>query len=71
MEDILLVTGWHRARSCTNVVFFGGSDAAQVSFGVQVGDSGAKIEWKFSREQTLGVALNCGPSGDVRICSQP
>jgi len=70
MEDIVLVTGWHRTRSCTNVVFLDSGDGAQVSFGVRVGASGANIEWQFSREHIRGVVVNRGPSGNVRICSQ-
>jgi hypothetical protein len=37
MEDIILVTGTHRARSCTNVVFPGGREDAQASFGINLG----------------------------------
>ena len=69
LEDIVLVTGCHRTRSYTNVAFSESRDGAQVSFGVRVGVSGADITWQFSREQIGGVALNCGPSGDVRPCS--
>lgn len=69
MEDIVLVTGCHRTRSYTNVTFSETRDGAQVSFGVQVGVSGADITWQLSREQIRGVVLNCGPSGDVRPCS--
>jgi len=37
MEDIILVTGCHRTRSYTNVIFSESQDGAQVSFGVRVG----------------------------------
>jgi hypothetical protein len=66
MEDIVLVTGCHRARSWTNIVFSENRSGAQVSFGVRVGPSGSDVRWQFSREQIRGgVVLNIGPSGDV------
>ena len=70
MEEILLVTGCHRARSFTNILFSEGRDGARVSFGVQVGNYGAKIEWEVSHEQIREVLIQRGPSGDVRPCSQ-
>jgi hypothetical protein len=67
MEDIVLVTGCHRTRSWTNIVFSENRAGAQVSFGVRVGNSGSDIKWQFSREQIRGgVVLSIGPSGDVR-----
>lgn len=66
MEDVVLVTGCHRTRSWTNIVFSENRNGAQVSFGVRVGISGSDINWQFSREQIRGVVLNIGPSGDVR-----
>jgi len=66
MEDIILVTGCHRTRSYTNVIFSESQDGAQVSFGVRVGGSGTGVEWRFSREQIGGVVAKCGPNGDVR-----
>jgi hypothetical protein len=68
MEDIILVTGTHCTRSCTNVAFPGGQDDAQVSFGAKVDRSGdaVVINWQFSHEKTRGVVLNDGPEGEVR-----
>jgi hypothetical protein len=67
MEDIILVTGTHCTRSCTNVAFPGGQDNAQVSFGAKVDRSGdgVAITWQFSHEQNRGVVLNDGPEGEV------
>ena len=67
MEDIVLVTGTHCTRSCTNVAFPGGLDDAQISFGAKVdhSDDGISINWQFSHEQNRGVVLNYGPEGKV------
>jgi hypothetical protein len=67
MEDIILVTGRDRTRSCTNVVFPGTEDQtdARVSFGVEVSDH-VGIQWNFSSEHTLGALLKHGRSGKVR-----
>ena len=71
MEDVVLVTGCHRTRSWTNIVFSENRNGAQVSFSVRVGISGSDINWQFSREQIRGgVVVNIGPSGDVRPCRQ-
>jgi hypothetical protein len=69
MEDIILVTGSHCTRSCTNVAFAGGQDDAQISFGAKVDHNGdgVSINWKFSHEQNRGVVLNYGPEGKVRL----
>jgi hypothetical protein len=64
MEDIILVTGRHLARSWTNVVFPESQRVEQVSFGVRVAGV-YDVEWQFSREDLRGVAINCGPSGQV------
>jgi len=69
MEDIVLVTGCHLARSWANIAFSEGPSRRdeQVSFGVQVfGDS--DVQWQFPPEEIGGVACNLGPSGQVRIC---
>ncbi|KAI0255839.1 hypothetical protein BJV78DRAFT_577835 [Lactifluus subvellereus] len=68
MEDIILVTGCHRARSWTNATFSESQGGVEVSFGVQVTNAaaGVDIEWQMSREYTHGAMLNRGPSGMVR-----
>ena len=66
MEDLILVTGTHRTRSCTNVVFPGGQNA-QVSFGARVDhhDNVVSIKWEFLHKRNRGVVLNSGPDGEV------
>ena len=67
MEDIILVTGTHRSRSWTNVIFPGGEERGLASFGAKVdhyGDSVA-INWQVSHEFNQGAVLNCGPNGMV------
>jgi hypothetical protein len=67
MEDIILITGRDRTKSCTNIVFPETDDQsdARVSFGVEVSDR-VGIQWNFSRENILGAVLNRGRSGKVR-----
>ena len=67
MEDIILVTGTHRTRSCTNAVFLGGREDAQASFGAKFEHRGdvAILTWHFTHEHDRGVVLNCGPGGEV------
>src|SRR6266702_2744226 len=67
MEDIILVTGTHRTRSCGNVAFPGGQKGAQVSFRAKVDHRGdiVAINWQFSHERNRGAFLNCGPDGEV------
>ena len=65
MEDIILVTGSHLARSWTNVVFPGDQEDAQASFGAKVDQYGLSIHWEFLHEQNRGVVLNFGPAGEV------
>jgi hypothetical protein len=70
MEDIILVTGRDRTRSCTNIVFPESQSEAdgRVSFGVQVTEKDG-IQWSISRERVLGALLNPGRSGKVRCCT--
>jgi hypothetical protein len=65
MEDIILVTGRHLARSWANVAFSESQSGEQVSFGATTNNSGVDVEWRRSREDARGVAFNCGPSGQV------
>ena len=64
MEEIVLVTGCHLARSFANIAFSDGRGEEQVSFEVQVPDI-SKVEWQFPFEDVQGAALNVGPSGQV------
>ena len=64
MEDIILVTGCHLARSWVNVAFSENRGGAQVSFGVQVyGSSGVH----FDEQNMSGRGLKLGPSGEVGV----
>ena len=67
MEDIILVTGTHRTRSSTNVIFPGGRGDAQASFGAKINHRGGivTLNWQFSHESNRGAVLNCGPDGEV------
>ena len=63
MEDIILVTGCHRARSWVIATFSESQAGAQVSFGAEVlSNSGVDLEWRDAR----GGDLKLGPSGMVR-----
>jgi hypothetical protein len=66
MEDIVLVTGRHLARSWVYATFYESQLGAQVSFGVQVfGNSSVHLEWRDAR----GGELKLGPNGEVRSCT--
>lgn len=62
IEDIILVTGRHRARSWVYATFYESQPDAQVSFGVRVSsNSSVHLEWRDVR----GGELKLGPSGEV------
>ena len=64
MQDIILVTGRHCAKSWVNIAFYEGQREAEVSFGVQMwGGSGVNLE---QRRLHGGAVLRIGPSGEVR-----
>ena len=68
MEDIILVTGYHRTRSWANAAFLESHTDAQVSFGVEVAHAhgpGMSIKWQFSPERARGAVLSWGPHGEV------
>jgi hypothetical protein len=68
MEDIILVTGFHRARSWANVAFLEGQDEARVSFGVDVVDADGPdvdVRWQFAPEHIQGAVWSRGPGGQV------
>jgi len=64
MEDIILVTGTHRTRSCTNVAFLGGQRDAQASFGAKVDRRGESVAINWKPSQNRGALLNFGPNGE-------
>jgi hypothetical protein len=61
MEDIILVTGYHCAKSWINVVFTQGVWDAGVSFIQASSDSHVYLEQKYVR----GGQLKLGPTGNV------
>jgi len=66
MEDIILVTGRHLARSWVNVVFSESRGGTQLSFIVQTaGNSGVHLE----ERSATGGDLKLGPSGEVVFCT--
>jgi len=66
MQDIILVTGRHCAKSWVNVAFSEGLGDAVVSFVAQAsGVSGVNIEQRSVRGDAV---LKLGPSGEVRMC---
>jgi hypothetical protein len=75
MEDIILVTGTHRTRSCTNIVFPGGREDAQATFQVKMEHRNSFIEpvvkkvvavnWNYTIRRIRGASFCCGPSGEV------
>ncbi len=67
MEDIVLVTGFHRTRSWSNVAFNEVQADARFSLGVEVtGALGASVRWRASSLRIQGAVLSQGPSGEVR-----
>jgi hypothetical protein len=66
MEDIILVTGRHLARSWARAVFSESRGGAQVSFCVRVtGDSVVHLE----ERNASGAQLKLGPKGEVSFCA--
>jgi hypothetical protein len=66
MQDIILVTGYHCARSWINVAFSEGQGDAELSFEARPsGVSSVNIERRLVRGD---VVLKPGPSGEVRLC---
>jgi hypothetical protein len=66
MEDIVLVTGCHLARSFANIAFAEDRGEGRVSFEVRT-PGGSHVEWRFPLDDIQGVALNLGPNGPVRL----
>ena len=63
MQDIILVTGRHCARSWVNIAFSEGQRDTEVSFAVRAsGTSSVNIERRLVRGD---VVLKIGPSGEV------
>jgi hypothetical protein len=72
MEDIILVTGRHLAKSWVRAVFSENRGGARVSFVVNAsGDSAVRLE----ERNASGAQLKFGPNGEVGfyilLCSRP
>ena len=68
MEDIILVTGRHLAKSWIYVVFSESRGGTELSFVVQTsGNAGAHLE----ERRATGGNLKLGPSGEVGHCNLP
>ena len=66
MEDIILVTGRHLARSWARAVFSESRGGGQVSFCVRVsGHSVVHLEERI----VSGAQLEFGPNGEVGLCT--
>ena len=66
MEDMVLVTGCHRARSWSNIAFYESQANSRVSLRVQTpGTIGTTVHWRVLGQRTQGAVLNHGPSGEV------
>jgi hypothetical protein len=66
MEDIILITGRHLARSWASVAFSETRGDARVSFGVQV-SPGFNVH--FEERDVSGGELKLGPCGKVSFCT--
>jgi hypothetical protein len=66
MNEIVLVTGFHRTKSWMNTVFLE-SQEAQVCFATKVVN--ADIEFYVSPEDVHGAVIQVGPQGRVCWCS--
>jgi hypothetical protein len=65
MEDIILVTGRHLAKSWVRAVFSDSWGGAQVSFGARAsGNSVVHLE----ERSVSGAQLTFGPNGEVGPC---
>ena len=64
LEDLILVTGCHLARTWATIAFQERRES--ITFGYRA--SGVSdVKWQFTPEGAHGVAYNLGPSGDVRL----
>ena len=66
MEDIILVTGCHRTRSRSNIVFYDSQVDSRVSLRVQTPGIGTTVHWQVLSQRIQGAMLSHGPSGEVR-----
>ena len=67
MEDIILVTGYHRTKSWSNIAFSEVQSDSKVSLGIDVGPANASVFWRVSNAHIQGAVLNRGPDGEVGV----
>ena len=67
MEDIVLVTGFHRTRSWSNISFSEVQAKAKLSLGVEVAGSSASVHWRVSSRRIQGAVLSHRPNGEVCV----
>ena len=65
MEDIVLVTGCHRTRSRSNIVFYDSQVDSRVSLRVETPGIGTTVRWQILSQHIQGAMLSHGPSGEV------
>ncbi len=68
MEDIILITGRHLARSWASVAFSETRGGARVSFGVRV-SPGPGFNVHLEERDVSGGELKLGPCGEVSFCT--
>jgi hypothetical protein len=64
MEDIVLVTGCHRTKSRSNIVFYDNQVKSRVSLRVRTPAIGT-VHWQVLSQRIQGAMLSHGPSGEV------
>ena len=66
VEEIIIVTGFHRTRSWSNVTFNEARSGVQFSIGFEVPSTvGFGVNWNISRQLNSRAVHNQGPSGEV------
>ena len=66
MEDIILVTGCHLAKSWVSATFSDSRGGSEASFGVRVSSNSGV---HFDERNVNGRGLKLGPSGEVGFCT--
>ncbi|KAF8266750.1 hypothetical protein EI94DRAFT_138204 [Lactarius quietus] len=69
MEDIVLVTGFHRTTSRSNDVFNDGQNS-RVSLRVQTPGNGTTVHWQVLGQRHHGAMLSSGPSWETLAQNQ-
>ncbi|KAF8269283.1 hypothetical protein EI94DRAFT_1015440 [Lactarius quietus] len=65
MEDMVLVTGYHRTRSWSNIAFYETQSDSRVSLQVQTPSTlGTTVHWRVLSQRIQGAMLSHGPCGE-------